>query len=174
MKINSISNAQRPSFGALMVQKGEKTVFQECLIDKICFYKMIDDKLIKNLEQCYTDIYISPKKNGCLEMKLLSAAGLTYNFIPRDENGNQIKTTFQPNLVDNPSTIERKLATFVEKAEAFIKNGENVAKNIAMRDMFERISEKEMLQKGKPKLSRPEIIPDAICLLGEPQVTVKN
>ena len=98
MKIGSINNT--PSFGKVIIEKGAKTKGQKKIIKRILKDKYLTDKLVKDLENLNTDIYIKPDADGVsVGIKLLT--DIDYfgrKVVPYEGRYNtQLKTTINPN-----------------------------------------------------------------------------
>ena len=176
MKINSISTNR--SFGAIMLEKKKSTPEQKKIIKDSIAAILDDSYYITLLESRYSDIYISPNKDKkSVDYILRTAAGLNYNFIPTDKNGKVMTNIHVPDSSFRKGNEARLTKNIQERTRAFLKrsidcifDSINSKENDKVRDELELLSSSDLAYN---RISRPEIIPEAICLSGEPQVSTK-
>lgn len=176
MKINFANN--NPAFNGILVSNGYKSPKQIEIIENIteCILEHPFKKtLVSDLEKKNTDIFISANSDGnTVDLKLLSHAGLYYNFVPFSNNGERISNKIG-SLVHDRTISKRevnrnnfKVENFIIKASEFDVNNENNQREIKI---YDAITEKDMMNNV---ISKPEIIPDARCVLGNKQITTRD
>ena len=178
MKINAVSKKQ--SFGALMLEKKKATNQQKLIINNIKKTILENKYNVHLLEHKYTDVYISPNSDGkSVDLKLLSAAGYTYNYIPKDDMGNELKIKLHIPVKDSQKWKETRIADNIKiRTNKFIFNGLNALcslvenpENIIIRNRLENIS---MTDRESSNLQREDILPDAIKIYGDQMVTTRD
>ena len=177
MRINSVSN-NNLSFKALMLEKKKATPEQKRIIKSVVNAVLEDSYYVTLIESRYSDVYISPNKDKkSVDLKLLTAAGLNYNFTPKDENG-EVKVNLhvpessfkKGNEVRFDRNIQERTRRFLKRSVDCILDTINSKENDDMRYDLEAISSSDLVNS---KISHPEIIPRAVCLTGEPKVSTK-
>ena len=175
MKIQSKSNC---SFNALMLEMKPMSKEQKAIIKHVR-NTVLDYKAAVNvLEQVYSDIYISPNSDGkSVDLKLLRAAGLTYNYIPTDNNGKKLKINIHvPNQTFNmperlKNNIRIRTNKFMQNCLNNISAIKNNPENMKKEENLEYTSFSDMLSN---KISNPKNIPMSYNLYGTPVVTRKS
>lgn len=179
MKIQSVS--KNYSFGALMLEKKPMSNNQRKIVN-IVRNTILEDKYnIHFLEHKYTDIYISPNNDKkSVDLKLLTAAGLTYNYIPQDNNG-EIKVNLHvpyQSFFPTQEAEDRLENNIRIRTRRFMRRGINGVfdlkdnhKNQTKTDFYEKTSYEDLLSNN---LKYPENIPDALSIYGNPIVTTKT
>ena len=177
MKINSISNKQ--AFGALMLEKKKITPMQKFIIDNISETVLEHTCNVILFENKFSDIYISPNKDGkSVDIKILSAAGHTYNYIPENEKGELSTNIHFPEYVNNKFSTERMINNINFRVRKFISSSifslydvKEYPVNERKRYNLENVSASDVVSS---KLQLEELLPDAVVIYGNPQVTTKD
>ena len=177
MKINSISNKQ--SFGALMLENKEISGRQKLLVANAINSILEHKSFLRLLENKYTDVYISPNDDKkTVDVKLLSAAGYTYNYVPVDEKGEMKIKLHIPVSDPKKWNVERickntdiRLGRFINRCidalYAPVENPENTQKRYSLENIS--ISDRDAKD-----LQLEKLLPDAESIYGNPQVTTKD
>lgn len=175
MKIQSKSNC---SFNALMLEMKPMSKEQKAIIKHVRNTVLDYKSAVNVLEQVYSDIYISPNPDGkSVDLKLLRAAGLTYNYIPTDNNGKKLKINIHvPNQTFNmpdrlKNNIRIRTNKFMQNCLNNISAIKNNPENMKKEENLEYTSFSDMLSN---KISNPKNIPMSYNLYGTPVVTRKS
>lgn len=177
MRINSVSN-NNLSFKALMLEKKKSTQEQKKIIKSAIKAVLDDSYYVTLIEHGYSDIYISPNKDKkSVDLKLLSAAGLNYNFIPRDEKG-EVKVNLhvpdssfrQGNEKRLENNIKERTLRFMKRSVSCVLNSVNSNENDFIRNKLENLSSSDLAHN---RISHPELMPRALNLFGNQQVSTK-
>ena len=179
MKINSVQN--NCSFKALMLERKPITRNQKILIKNIASSILDKDCYINLLENKNTDIYISANSDGkTVDLKLLTAAGLTYNFIPKDDKGElKVNIHVPEQLLNDDYVAEQRLAGNIElRTKKFLKRAVNCVSNylhhpmnVSKLDYYDAASMSDLAAK---EIQLPDIVPNAKVLYGSPAVSTKS
>lgn len=179
MKINHVSN--NCSFKALMLEKKSYTDNQKKIIDGIKNTVLKNPYYVNLLEHKYTDIYISPNDDGqSVDLKLLSAAGLTYNYVPSDSKGplkvnlhvpkQCFRDTYEA-MLKLQNNIDIRTRKFINRGIDCLLSRRTIPENQRKLQELENQSTSDLV---KNRIQCPEIIPDAELIYGEPAVTTKD
>ena len=179
MKINLAS--QNCSFKALMIENKPTTDNQRITIKTIKNFFLNEKSYIDMLEDKYTDIYLSANKDKrSVDIKFLTAAGLSYNYIPKDKIG-KIKLNVQTpkrNIVSDLNaqkkffdSVRRKTLKFLIRGYDYLLDYENKQGNEKIAEILENLSMSDIMRN---RIQRPDLIPDARVVYGKPAVTAKN
>ena len=178
MKINNVNSGR--SFGALMLECKPMSKNQKEIIRNIKKTVLEDKYNIHLIESRYTDVYISPNDDKkSVDLKLRTAAGLTYNYVPCDDDREvKMNISSAPANFDNTSSakknlsrdIAKKTRLFMQRALDCIIISMNTPENQSKMERLENISSNDLLIN---RISHPEKIPYAVNLYGNPQVTTR-
>ncbi|MBQ7450192.1 hypothetical protein IJS77_02150 [bacterium] len=177
MKIQSMSNR---SFGALMLECKPMTREQKIIAKHVKKTILEDKSNIDILEKQYVDVYISPNDDKkSVDLKLLKAAGLNYNFVPRDDKGYlEINLHVPPqSFRDDIRAKERLEGNIFKRTKNFMARCmdaeceiEENRQNKIKQDFFEEASLHDLMTN---RIQYPDIIPDAYSLYGNQAVMTK-
>ena len=179
MKIQSVSN--NCSFGALMIENKPASKNQRKIMNHVKNTILESKYNIHLLEHKYADIYISPNDDRkSVDLKLLTAAGLTYNFIPHDEKGEMKVNLHVPHQSFYPTqeaakrlenNIRTRTLRFMYRCIDGMYGSQQNPEYQIKTDFYENTSYADLLS---DKLKYPEIVPDAFLIYGNPVVTTKK
>jgi len=146
---------------------------KELVEDVLLFDEKYLKKIVKSLEASNTDLYITSNRDGqSVNVKLLTAAGLTYNFIPHDDSG-AICTTLYTKKSRKSYQNRNNMSWILQRISTFTTNTKENDKNASKMKFFEKLSLTDLYRKDSD-IARPELLPQAKCLFGEKQVTTKD
>ena len=176
MKIDFIK--YNPSFNGILISKGYKSPKQIEIIENITeriLEHPCESTLVADLEKKNTDIFISANSDGVTaDLKLLSHAGLYYNFIPYSKKGERIAYKIGSLLHDKTESKKEvnrnnaRVNSFIQQAASLNLETDT---NQSELKFYDAVTESDMMNN---EISMSEIIPDARCVYGTKQITTKD
>lgn len=180
MKITN--NYNNVSFNGLLLENKPMSRKQKKIVDYMT--TAFKENEVSRLNLCSSknaDVMISPCDDGySVDLKLLMTGGLNYNYIPVDDAGLVAKNIHLPvrknelrHLERNRGNISLRVNCFMHRAINCLFTDKKSPYNISKEDSLEKLSFSDFMRKDG-KVSRPDLIPDAVCVLGEQQIDTKS